>query len=158
MIAIYWKINKNCTSLLFSFLVSQGKSWSKTHWLWQLAFISHEEGADLEETETKWLKRVIKLLTFLRECSDFEVAVSQRAQNTSSPFACSPKALKEMTLIFLCISDWIAKARKVITLHSRKWCHISFCKVSTATEAPYSREKTSLRFLNGNFPSSNLLK
>ena len=44
------------------------------------------------------------------------------AENTSSPFACLPKALKEMTLIiFLCISDWITKARKVITLHGRKW-------------------------------------
>ena len=45
-----------------------------------------------------------------------------------------------MTLIiFLCIFYWITKARKVITLHSRKWC-----KASTVTEAPSSREKNLL--------------
>ena len=98
--------------------------------------------------KTKWLKLAIKLFTFLRECSDFKVAVSQRADTHP---ACSPKALKEMTLIiFLCIYGWLTKVRKEITLRSRK-CSlvprvlepgnevvgdgviISSCKASTAT-------------------------
>ena len=59
-----------------------------------------------------------------------------------------------MTLIiFLRIFYWITKARKVITLHSRKWC-----KASTVTEAPCSREKkTSLFFLRkGIYASSSV--
>ena len=87
-----------------------------------------------------------KLFTFSPECSDFKVwPVSQPAENTSNPFACSPKALKEMTLIiFLCISDWIMTARKVLLCTVGNGVIICFCKASTATEASCGRGKNRL--------------
>ena len=66
--------------------------------------------------------------------------------NTSSPFACSPKALKEMTLSYFFVfligsrrpeSNYFAQSVGTNEI-------ISFCKVSTATEAPYGREKNLL--------------
>ena len=130
--------------------------------------------------KTKWLKLVKKLFTFLRECSDFKVAVSQRADTRP---ACSPKALKEMTtlIIFLCIYGWLTKVRKEITLCSRK-CSlvprvrepgnevagdgviISSCKASTATfvilrqgkkllAVPRSTKRKKSRFLLYSIPN-----
>ena len=64
----------------------------------------------------------------------------------SSPFACSPKALKEMTLSYFFVfligsrrreSNYFAQSVGTNVI-------ISFCKVSTATEAPYGREKNLL--------------
>ena len=101
---------------------------------------------------------------------------------TSSPFACSPKALKEMTLIiFLCIYGWLTKVRKEITLCSRK-CSlvprvrepgnevvgngviISLCKASTASfvtlrqgkklpAVPHSSKRKNSRFLLYSIPN-----
>ena len=68
------------------------------------------------------------------------------AETRPLPFACSPKALKEMTLSYFFVfligsrrreSNYFAQSVGTNEI-------ISFCKVSTATEAPYGREKNLL--------------
>ena len=120
----------------------------KTHWLWQLAFISNKEHADhdLEKMKTKWLKRVINW-NCLHLCASPKTSrwPSRNAWKTRPPLLYAlTKALKEIALIIFLCEFWLdheGEKSNYILCTVGNVVMISFCKASTATEAPCDREE-----------------